>query len=145
MANWHHYAYLVHHIGKWTKTYEERIEEKENWVIERQIFGMKIRNQLPVMGQLIIDHVDGQLQFVERVIVPKNAISRKGYVNETWIPGRIRRIDIDGTPLSPFFGIYQEISICYFNTQVEVHGYRDERLLLSPKKLTVVPYVNDLY
>lgn len=88
MANWHHYACLAHGIGKWAQTDEERI--KESWVIERQIFGRKIRNQLPVMRQLIIDHFDGQLQFVETVIVPRNAISRKGYVNEIWVPGRIR-------------------------------------------------------
>jgi hypothetical protein len=145
MASRHHYSWLTRGFVHRARTFEECIKEQENWVIAKQTFGRKIRNQLPVMGQLIINQPDEGLQFVEHVIVPKNGISQKGYVNEIWVRGRISKIDIDGASLSPFFGIYQEISICYWNTQVEVHGYRDKRLLLSPKKLKIVPYVNNLY
>ena len=138
--SWTHYQWLTHEIGECAGTLEERFKEKENWVIERQTFGKNIKNQLPVMGQLIINSSDGELQLVEHAIVPQNGISRMGYVNEIWVPGLVSEIHIDDVALSPFYGVYQVFPISYISTQVKVYGYSDKYLLLSPKKLEVVPY-----
>jgi hypothetical protein len=139
MASWANYGWLTRNIGS-ARTQEERFKEKENWVIERQTFGKQIKNQLPVIGQLIINWPGEEVQFVEHAIVPQNGISRMGYVNEIWVPGRVEQIHIDDVPLSPFYGVYQVFPISYISTQVKVYGYSDKYLLLSPKKLEVVPY-----
>lgn len=140
MVSWTNYSWLTHEIGECAGTLEERFKEKENWVIERQTFGKNIKNQLPVMGQLMINSPDEELQLVEHAIVPENGISQMGYVNEIWVPGRVEQIHIDDVPLSPFYGVHQDFSISYISTQVKVYGYSDKYLLLSPKRLEVVPY-----
>ena len=140
MVSWTNYSWLTHEIGECAGTLEERFTEKENWVIERQTFGKQIKNQLPVIGQLIINWPGEEVQFVEHAIVPQNGISRMGYVNEIWVPGLVSEIHIDDVPLSPFYGVYQVFPISYISTQVKVYGYSDKYLLLSPKRLEVVPY-----
>ena len=140
MVSWTHYQWLTHEIGECNGMLGEPFKEKENWVIERQTFGKQIKNQLPVIGQLIINWPGEEVQFVEHAIVPQNGISRMGYVNEIWVPGRVEQIHIDDVPLSPFYGVHQDFSISYISTQVKVYGYSDKYLLLSPKRLEVVPY-----
>ena len=136
-----HFQWLTCSVGDWANTFEERMEEKEKWVVERLTSGKKIRSQLPVMGQLIISRPGELTECIERVIIPENGISQKGYVNEIWTPGRADEIHIDSTSLSPFFGVRQNIPIGYATTQVEVYDH-DKYLLLSPKKLRVVPYLD---
>ena len=81
------------------------------------------------------------MQFVERVIIPKDGISQKGYVNEIWVPGSVSEMQINGDSLSPFFGIQQDTPIGYATTQVEIYDHNGN-LLLSPKKLKVIPYLD---
>lgn len=140
MASSVHFGWLTRNIGDWANTFEERMAEKERWVVERLTFGKTIRDQLPVMGQLIIRRPGELTEFVERTIIPENGISQKGYVNEIWIPGQVSEIQIDGDSLSPFFGIRWDVPVDYATTQVEI--YDRGNLLLSPKKLKIVPYLD---
>ena len=141
MASSVHFQWLTRNIGNWANTFEERMEEKERWVVERLTFGKEIRNQLPMMGQLIISRPGELTEFVERTIIPENGISQKGYVNEILIPGQVSEIQIDGNSLSPFFGIRQDVRVGYATTQVEIYDHSGN-LLLSPKKLKVIPYLD---
>gem|GEM_PF-1466367 len=49
-----HFQWLTHSVGDWAETFEERMKEKEKWVVERLTSGKELSSQLPVMGQLII-------------------------------------------------------------------------------------------
>ena len=62
-------------------------------------------------------------------------------MNEVWGRGWISEIHIDGDSLSPFFGIRQDVRVGYATTQIEIYNHRGH-LLLSPKKLKVVPYLD---
>lgn len=68
------------------------------------------------------------------------SISESIKAKENWVPGWVDKIHIDGVPLSPFYGVHQDLPIEYTNTQVKVYDYSDKYLLLSPRKLKVVPY-----
>lgn len=99
--------------------------------------GRRVRKELPVQGEL--NWPDGCHYPVDGIL-PKNAISRNGFVNEIWVPSdtcEIRLYDYS------FFGVYQDLPIGYGVTVFYIWRGSADRdvLLLSPKKLKIIPFL----
>lgn len=132
-------TYLTHHIGNNASSGVKTLELKENWVNDRLHDGNKIKICLPVFGKLIISLPNKPEKEVERIIIPRNGITRTGYVNEIWVPGVERAFQFNGKLL---FSIAQEpLEIPAYCTTVDVYDHPYKGLLLSPKRVTIIPYL----
>ena len=130
--------YLTRDIGKMASTAEESIAKKDNWVRARWESGRRISKELPLQAEL--NWRDASQPPIP-CILPENAISRNGYVNEIWVPSYTRTI--------PFYdrcyvGVIQELPIGCGVTLVYVwKGSDREILLLSPAKLKIIPFLSE--
>lgn len=124
MGRWIHYTYLARDVGRGNRP-EERIAMLDNWVNTKLETGRRVRKELPVQGEL--NWSDGCHYPVDGIL-PKNAISRNGFVNEIWVPSdtcEIRLYDYS------FFGVYQDLPIGYGVTVFYIwRGSTDRDVLL---------------
>ena len=134
--SWHYYSDLRHYNGDYTVTPEERASQEKEWFEERLRDGKKLSKYLPVQGELNCTY-GGYPPMM--AILPENAISRLGYINEIWVPGNDCELRIGG---HSFIAVYQDIPIGYAGTTFRFYRGSDmDILLLSYKKLKVVPYL----
>lgn len=141
MASRNSFTALIRGIEDWTNSPEEYAKEAENWVQERMRSGRKLRNRLPLWGELEIRLLE-VVRYVERIVIPQNAISQRGYVKEIWVPGFEDEIRIDGTTCRRVFPV-QDYPIHYSKTLVHVCHHDALPLLLSPhtRKIKIVLYL----
>ena len=124
----------------------ERLSKREK-DDDKLDLGKALKGCLPVMGTLRIFRTNLPTLFIDHVIVPKDGISKDGYVNEIWVPGKVSEVCIDDMG-PPFLGVgwlHERAPIHSTNSVVEVYKHNDERLLqqlvLSPRKLIISPYL----
>lgn len=129
-SSWSYYSYLRHDITEHTP------EEDKEWFCERLRDGKKLRKCLPVQGEL---HWKNATYHHLPAILPKNAISRNGYINEIWVPGDACEIRIGD---ASFIGISLDVPIAYTRNWFYFWiGSDRDVLLLSYRKLKVIPYL----
>lgn len=143
MASRYCFTGLMRGIESWTNSPEEYAEEAENWVQERMRSGRKLRNRLPLWGELEIRLLE-VVRYVERIVIPQNAISQRGFVKEIYVPGFEDKICIDGTSCRRILPVH-DYSVHYSNTLVKVYNHSGFPLLLSPhtRKIKIVLYLQD--
>lgn len=143
MASRNSFTALIRGVEGWTNSPEEYAKEAENWVQERMRSGRKLRNRLPLWGELEIRLLE-VVRYVERIVIPQNAISQRGYVKEIWVPGFEDEIRIDGKTCRRVFPV-QDYPIHYSKTLVHVYYHDALPLLLSPhtRKIKIVLYLQD--
>ena len=138
MGSWIHYTYLTRDIGIWASTAEERIAMKRKWVCDRLEAGRRVKKDLPVQGEL--KWPDGIHQPIDGIL-PKNAISRHGFVNEIWVPSYTSEIRLYD---QLYLGVHQDLPIgCGVTVFYVWNGFDEEVLLLSPRKLKIVPFLRE--
>ena len=132
------FMYLTRDIGKMASTAEESIVMQDDWVRARLESGRRVRKELPVQAEL--NWRDASQPPIP-CILPEHTISRKGYVNEIWVPSYTRKIPLYDRC---YVGVIQELPIGCGVTVVYIwKGSDREVLLLSPKKLKIIPFVSE--
>ncbi len=142
MASRNCFTGLMRGIESWTNSPEEYAEEAENWVQERKRSGRKLRNRLPLWGELEIK-LPEVVRYVERIVIPQNAISQR-FVKEICVPGFEDKISIEGTSCRRILPVH-DYPIHYSNTLVKVYNHSGLPLLLSPhtRKIKIALYLQD--
>ena len=134
--SWYYYSDLRHYSAEAAITPERRVRQKKEWFEARLRDGLKLRKSLPIQGELNWDNAAYPPMMA---ILPENAISRLGYINEIWVTGNDCEIRIGN---HSFVGVYQDNPIGYARTRFPVYrGSDTDILLLSDRKLKVVPYL----
>jgi hypothetical protein len=135
-VSWYFYSDLRRFVGKATITPEERVKQEKEWFEERLRDGKKLSKCLPIQGELNWTNAECP---PTPAILPEHAISRLGLINEIWVPGGNCEIRIGN---SSCIGVYQHVPIGYYRTRFRVYrGFDTDILLLSYRKLKVVPYL----
>ncbi len=134
--SWHFYTDHRYNNVDYTLTPEKRARQDKEWFEARLLDAKNLRKSLPLQGEL---NWMSAAYPPMLAILPKHAISRMGLINEIWVPGGDCEISISD---HPFLGIYQDIQISYSDITFRVYrGSTTHNLLLSRRKLTVVPYL----
>ena len=136
MSSWYFYSHGTRYSGDHFATLEELAKEEMERFEERLLCGKNLSKFLPVQGEL---KWTSAARPPMPAILPKNGISRKGLINEIWVPGDDCEIRIGDHSI---IGVYQDVRISYSDTSFHFYrGSETDVLLLSYKKLKIVPYL----
>lgn len=131
------FMFLTRDIGKFDRPDERDVKQKK-WVSDRLASGRRVSKVLPVRAEL---NWSDASQPPIPCIIPENAISRKGFVNVIWVPSYTREIHLHDRF---YIGVHQEHPIGYGVTLIYIwNDPRRDILLLSPKKLTIIPFLSE--
>lgn len=103
MSSWYYYSYGTRYRGDHSVTIEEVAREEMEWFEERLLCGKNLSKSLPVQGEL---KWTSAVRPPMPAILPKNAISQLGLINEIWVPGDDREIRIGTTRLLVFIKMF---------------------------------------